>query len=484
MSTDSTATGSGAAQSAAPLSPAERSRLAQCFQRGTQNAPTNLDYAIDMYSICVVGDPGNAVYLNALLGVVRRKHAGKKGGGLAGIFAAGSRGGLKKLAAAGKWRDIVKQGVDTIKNNPFDQGTFLALAEAAGNLGSPDAQAIYLRAALDASPMDTEVNKACAAFAAKQGQYDQAIECWRRIAKVKGLAEEAEKEIARLSVEKTLHAGRGMIGRTTPAAKPAAQGGGGAAAEPVEEPPAPSDPIAELKKAITANPGDVDKYLDLADLLERDARLPEAEQMLAKALAVSGNELRVREHVEDRQVRWARNKLMVAERRAQEEDTPENKATAEKLRAALLKQELQVYTARSERYPENLTWKYELAMRLKALGKYDEAIRLFQTVLQDARRKGVVSLELGECFQKIKQYQLAMQNYRTAVEVLTDREPDLQKRALYRAGVLASGLDDLDAARKHLTTLAGLDFGYRDVAQRLDKLGFVKDKGGEKQDGE
>ena len=40
-----------------------------------------------------------------------------------------------------------------------------------------------------------------------------------------------------------------------------------------------------------------------------------------------------------------------------------------------------------------------------------------------------------------------------------------------------AGLDDVDSARKYLSILAGLDFGYRDVAQRLDKLGSAKDKG-------
>jgi hypothetical protein len=54
---------------------------------------------------------------------------------------------------------------------------------------------------------------------------------------------------------------------------------------------------------------------------------------------------------------------------------------------------------------------------------------------------------------------------------------DLRKRALYRAGVLSAGLDDVDSARKYLSTLAELDFGYRDVAERLDKLTSAKDKG-------
>ena len=69
-----------------------------------------------------------------------------------------------------------------------------------------------------------------------------------------------------------------------------------------------------------------------------------------------------------------------------------------------------------------------------------------------------------------------MQNYETALETLTDRELELRKRALYRAGVLAAGLKDVDAAMKHISAVAGLDFGYRDVAERLDKLRSASDK--------
>ena len=169
--------------------------------------------------------------------------------------------------------------------------------------------------------------------------------------------------------------------------------------------------------------------------------------------------------------------MHIAEKRIESEDTSANRSVLERLRGGQLKQELEVYSARCARYPENITWKYEFALRLKAAGNYSEAIRHFQDVLQDARRKGAVALELGECFQKIKQYQLAMRNYVTAVESLTEREVELRKRALYRAGVLATGLEDNDAAQKYLSLLAGLDFGYRDVAQRLDKLGSLKDKG-------
>jgi len=447
------------------MSPAERSRLSQCFQRGTQNAATNLDYAIEMFSACVLGDPGSAVYLQNLLGCLRKKHGPKKTGGF-GAFWPGSRSGsLKKAASAAQWRDVIKQGVEILKSNPYDTGSLIAMADACGQLQLIDAQRVYLKTALDAAPADADVNRQCARFLANLGEFDQAIACWVRVSNVKGLAEEAQREIAQLQVEKTIAAGHGMTGR--PGAK--------AGATPTSNEPA--DRIAALRLAVKEKPTEIEPYLELADLLEREAKVEEAESVLAKALAASGNDLKVREHMEDRQLRWARHRIHVAEKRLESEDTPDNRSTLERLRAAQTKHEIEIYSARCERYPENIGWRYELAMRLKAAGNHTEAIRHFQDVLQDPRRRGGVSLELGECFQKIKQYQLAMRNYIAAVESLTDREMELRKRALYRAGVLAAGLDDRDAAQKYLSALAGLDYGYRDVAQRLDKLAGSKDNG-------
>lgn len=448
----------------AALSAADRSRLMQCFRTGTQ-AAGNAQYAIDMFSACVNGDPGNAVFLQAFLAALRRKFGAKKSGTFTSLLSAGGRTGMKRAASNAQWRDVIKQGVEILKSNPADHACLLAMAEACGNLMFVDCQAVYLRAALDAAPADAEVNRQCGRFAASQGNFDQAIECWRRIARIKGLAEEADREIAQLSVDKTITAGKGLVGRA---------GNQAAAAEPAKA----GDRRAELMQALRDNPADVDGTLELADLFEQDGRIDEAEKLLARALSASGNELKVREHVEDRQLRWAKSKVMIAEQRLATSDTPEHRETVDKLKRAQLRQELEIFGARCSRYPENLTWKYELALRLKAAGKFPEAIRHFQEALKDVRRKGAISLELGECFQSIKQYPLAMQNYEAAVEVLTDRELELRKRALYRAGVLAAGLKDLDAAQKHLSAVAGLDYGYRDVAERLDKLRSAKDNGG------
>ncbi len=457
----------GSVPSTQALSPGDRNRLLKCYMAGMNQLQTNANYAVDMLSTCVVGDPGNPVFLQKFLEALRRKHGGKKAGSITSFFAAGSRAGLKKLAASAQWAELVKAGVEIIKSNPFDHTALLAMAEACGNLMFADSQAFYLRAALDAAPADPEVNRQCARFAASQGNFDQAINCWRRIGQVKGLAEEAEKAISELSVEKTIAAGQGMIGRGSKPGAATPQGSGAA----------PPSRIDELQSVIKTNPADIDSYLELADLVEQKSGVDEAEKILLQALDASGGDLKVREHLEDRRLRWGKHRVMIAEKRLATDDSAENRESLDRLRRAQLKAEIDVYAARCSRYPENLTWKFELATRLKASGNYPEAIKYFQESIQDSRRRGAVSLELGECFQKIKQYQLAMQNYATAVEALSDREMELRKRALYRAGVLATALDDVDTARKHLSSLAGVDFGYRDVAQRLEKLGTAKDNG-------
>ena len=449
-----------------PISEAERKRLQKCFLAGEQKAAGNLDYAIEMFATCVLGDPASPLYLQSFFAVLKKKFAGKKAGGLSALFSAGARGNLKKLAAAEQWLELLKKGVELLKSSPHDHATLLAMANACRQLNFQETQPIYLRAALDAAPADAEVNRVCAEYLEARGEYDQAIACWRRIAAIKGMAEEAERTITKLQVDKTFAKGRGLDGRA--GAKPEAKATG--------DTPSDKPQAVVLRETLAQDPANVEAALELADLLEKEETIAAAEQVLRQALAASGNDLKVREHLEDRQLRWARHRVHVAEQRAAAEDTPQHRQTLEEVRSAQIRQEIEVYRSRSDRYPENMTWRYELALRLKADGNYDGAIKEFQAVIQDDRRKGAVALELGECFQKIKQYHLAFQSYQTAVDALTDREADLRKRALYRAGVLAMGLKDVDSAQKYLSTLAGIDFRYRDVADRLDKLKTVKHK--------
>ncbi|HEV3341885.1 MAG TPA: hypothetical protein VG125_16075, partial [Pirellulales bacterium] len=121
---------------------------------------------------------------------------------------------------------------------------------------------------------------------------------------------------------------------------------------------------------------------------------------------------------------------------------------------------------------------YELGVRLYKAKKYQDGIRILQEARSDPKRKGTVLFYLGVCFEAIKQYKLGLTHYEESLDHLSDREPDARKQAMYRAGVVAMDrVKDYEKAEKHLNTLAGLDFSYKDVGERLDKLQKLREDG-------
>jgi tetratricopeptide (TPR) repeat protein len=231
-----------------------------------------------------------------------------------------------------------------------------------------------------------------------------------------------------------------------------------------------------LLEAIQADPAEIKNYLKLAELFSTHNRLREASDILTRALAASGGgDLTVRERLEDAQLRHAQSQVQVAQRRAEQEKTEEAASLARRMAAQANQAELEVYAARAARTPGNSLLQFELGVRYKKAGKFKEAISAFQAARGDARNKAAVHLHLGECFQHIRQFKLAFSSYETAVEAASEMDLETKKLALYRAGVLAIELKNLDRAEKHLTELAGIDFGYRDVADRLDKLATLRD---------
>jgi len=462
-----------------PISPAIRRRLQQNYDKGMQSAQAgNFDYAIDMLTPAVVGDPGNQIYIQSFLGTLHRKYNNNKKG--VTLFAVRSTGGKASMLNASRkkdWRSLVKSGLEVLKLNPWDTSTLIHVAKACHELGLIDAQLTYLKSAQDADPKSLTVNRECALALETIGQYDQAISCWSRVASgAKGGsadADEANRAIAKLQVDKTMQKGiKEDAGEE--------ESGDETAARPnVTSMPKPTKRTRaqELEGQIAENPTDHMLYAELAEIYAKADKWAEAENLLGRGLEATGGDLRIREQLEEIQLRRGRMQLLIADKRASEVKTPEATEQAHKIRADLNRLEIDVFRKRTERYPTNTHWKFELGLRLKKAGNYNEAIKLLQEARNDPKHKGIVLLELGECFQQIKQYNLAMQHYEKAIEEMPEKEHEQRKKALYRAGCLAQGLDKVEEAEKHFTQLAALDFSYKDVSARLDKIAELRDKG-------
>lgn len=468
----------------AVLTTAARQRLQKVFEHGQRCVEKkDFDYANQLFTQCVVEDPGNLIYLQHFFGNLQKKYGdNKKGARMAGLRIKSSRGSLTKAASKGHWEEAFKAGCDALSLNPWDISTLLLLANACEQLKQSECELYYLRFALGAEPVNVDVNRQAGTALQRMGQFEQAIACWQRVLKASPQDEEARKAVSNLSVEKTIQDGK--YDSTILTAEKQEEAGFGSVARlsrgavEVDEDEAKLSQEERLKAAIAEDPANIENYFLLADVYAHQQQFDDAEQTLNTALQASGGaNLDVLERIEDLQIRRANQQLTLAEHQYNQDPTEQNQQLVLQLRKQTNQTELEVYATRSQRDPENTRHKYELGLRMKRAGKTKEAIPLLQAARGDIKRGAIVLLELGECFQKIEQFKLALTHYEQAIAACEEPDSELLRLALYRAGVLFTGLKELDRAEKYLSQLASLDYSYRDVANRLDKLAEMRNSG-------
>jgi len=446
-----------------PISPAKRKRLQQCFEHASkQMAQENYDYATELFGQCVASDPANVIYVQNYIGNLQRKYGNnKKGAGMmAQMKVRGVRGTMKKALSAANWDEVIRQGLKVLAVNPWDVPALTSMATAAEKMGDEEPELVYLRSALDANPKDPDVNVQCGKALARRQEFDQAIACLHRAEKSRPEDEELQRMIASLAVEKTIVQGKyedGVADRFR----------GDRRGQP-EEPQRDLTMEERLEAAIRREPEELSHYYELAQLYINNEEYKKAEGVFARAMEASDGDPEVRERWEDAQIRHLRQQIVQAGNRGDEE-------TRKKLRDELVRKELEVYKNRAERYPNNLSFKYDLGIRYQMAGEWNEAIKQFQLARNDPRRRGLCLLALGQCFQQVKQFRLARSSYEAATKEIPDRDAENKKKSLYLLGRLLISLKELDGAEQVLTHLAALDFTYKDVSELLEKIGRLRE---------
>ena len=461
---------------------AKKKRLQQCFSHAnTQAAQGNFDYATEMFTQCVVGAPDNVPYLQGLLANLKKKFDNnKKGSKLGFVKTAGSRTAIKKATMKKDWQAVIKNGVEVLRLNPWDTSTLTAMADACKNLEFGDPELLYLRMALEGNPASPDINRICAKALTERGEFDQAIACWNRVQKARPDDDEPGNEIANLTVEKTIEkTSQQRVQEEAPTTDvdSNATGTSQSEAQPRSAPAESLTPEQALIKQIKRNPKDISKYLDLAKLLQEGNRLDKAVDVLGKAHKVSGGDPEVADRWHDAQVQMLRQRVLLKEKEVGDNPTEEEKQEVQSLREEFNAKDVEVRKGRCERYPSNLNYRYDLAVRYQAIGMYNEAIAEFQKARNDPKRAGLCMLALGQCFQQIKQYRLAMSHYEQAVREIPDGDSDHKKQALYLTAKMAFGMKDYDAAENYATTLGAIDFSYKDVPALLDKIAQKREDG-------
>ena len=455
---------------AAPAAGGDKNRWASdCYRRGTEAVnKKNWDLAIEMFSMCVKLVPDNMGFRQHLRGVVQKKYNDNGTG--AGAFAKtkimGLRSRIKKSKAAQNWDDADKACEEGLLLNPWDVGLNVDLAEICKATERTDIASWAYSLAWKGDQKNVELNEAWATVLEERGQYSEAVKIWEHLLKLDPKNGKARSKISALHTMTTIDRGGYEDAKNTRdvrANKDVARKGENLAPGQSEE--------MDYIHAIRKEPEVVGHYLKLASYYRKNRKLDQARERLTQAQQVSGNDSAVQELLEDVDLDQLALNLDAAKQTAATSGKDTDRQNTAALSQELLKREIEVFSSRVEKYPQDLHRKYDLADRLMRIQKWQQAIPHLQKASQDPRMKGKALVALGKCFLYDKKGSLARGQFERALPELNfDQDPNQFKETYYLLGRVCEELGDKAAAEKYYGEVIVVDYEYKDANDRLTKL--------------
>jgi len=136
----------------------------------------------------------------------------------------------------------------------------------------------------------------------------------------------------------------------------------------------------------------------------------------------------------------------------------------------LLSAELEHYRLCMENYPTDLRMRYEYGVRLMRNQKYDQAIPFLQDARKELRSKIPAMNKIGLCFFMKGWFNDAIDSFTRAIDEYEIKDDDIAKDLRYNLARAYEQQGSVEKALDLYRKLAQLDFGYKDVKARVDRL--------------
>jgi tetratricopeptide (TPR) repeat protein len=353
------------------------------------------------------------------------------------------------------------------------------MAEAADALGWTDHAIFFLDQARQKDPKDATLNRALARLFEKRGNYSHAIGLWQLVKEKVPNDVEAAHKAKDLAASATIARGGYSDGSgersalPSPGAKSAQEGGSNP--EPVDR---VSREAAPILARLDTNPTDPHLYLQLANVYRRGNQPERARAALEQGLGPTANDFRLTIELAEMDLETYRRNLEIADRKVAQTEAgnDDGRHTLEDLRRIRSKlareiasREIEVARIRADRFPQEVSHRLDLGIKLAQNDQLDEAIVELQQARKEPKLLWKAAMHLGICFKKRNNWRLAQRNLEEAVAALPATEDVGRKELLYH---LATGFADAGELQKAVDLghdLANIDFGYRDIGKRIDE---------------
>ena len=228
--------------------------------------------------------------------------------------------------------------------------------------------------------------------------------------------------------------------------------------------------IEEAKKAVEAEPDNINNYRDIANNYRKLGDYDSALEWVGKARQLESGRADV--NLERLVGTLQREKMLKGIEDAEQAleanpDDADAKAALEKLRVeehAFRRKQAEDLV---HRYPNEFSYRYELGELYFEDGEVNKAIENLQLALRSAKVRVNALILLGKSYLQKGFHDMAAEQLQTAKGEIPGMN-EQKKDVLYQLGTAYEQQGDMEKAIGEFKALYGADISYRDVAQKID----------------
>ena len=220
--------------------------------------------------------------------------------------------------------------------------------------------------------------------------------------------------------------------------------------------------IGEYEARLQAEPNDVKLLTSLAELHTQKANYDRALEYYQRIQAISPGDSSLDRAITDLNVR--KFDVQIAQLNPFEEGHADKLAAIQAEKYAFQMADCQ---RRAEKYPTDLSIKFELGQYYFQTGKIAEAIAEFQKAQQNPNKRLAAMSYLAQCFSKRGMNDSAVRTLQNAIKekpVLDDEKKDL----IYNLGCVFEKMGKKAEAIEQFLIIYETDVAYRDVGKKID----------------
>ncbi|MEY2785316.1 MAG: hypothetical protein RL277_1526, partial [Planctomycetota bacterium] len=425
----------------------------------------NYDFAVEVYQSILDIDPDAGEARAGLRQALKKRHEAKGGGKslFRSLVGAGPLAVAKGLRKAGKLDACAKALESYLATNPADEEANLMLGEALEAQGHfHSARAVY-EFITEIAPKSPEGFKRAGAMAARLKDPLAALAAYEKALAIDPRDQEAIKARKDLSAERALASSAAPgVQHSREQIKDKARA---AELERSNRIFRSEDELrAELERLETryADAKSPELMADMSEVHEKLKDYDSALDWAERAYSYKRDSFELLVRVGELRAKAKKKAIAEAGKRGDE-------AGASALEQELFAIELEDSRARSAARPQDTSLRLTLGKRLLRAGEADAALAELQKAVADARLAREAHFLLAQCFEAKRFPDLASKEYLRSLEGITQLD-ERAKEALYALGGIAEAENRSQQAREHYTRIFESDVGYRDVADKMNRL--------------